>query len=120
MDEEFAEVAVGKEHVAALTKDGKLFTMGTINHGQLGHDVKEKSAEEIEQERLRYKKAGYKPGAHERSKPEIGFVGGDLAGKKIISIGCGEHHTVAVTDEGDVYSWGKGRNGALGHKDNMD
>ena len=28
---------------------------------------------------------------------------------------CGEHHTVCVTDDGSVYSWGRGKLGALGH-----
>ena len=33
---------------------------------------------------------------------------------------CGEHHTVAVTEAGDVYSWGRGRFGALGHENSDD
>ena len=65
----FSQVAVGKEHIAALTKDGRLYTMGTVNHGQLGHDVKEMSSEEIMQEQQRYKREGYKPGGGDRSKP---------------------------------------------------
>ena len=59
----FSKVAVGKEHIAAITKDGKLFTMGTEDHGKLGHDAKVVSDEEKKQEADRYKKAGYKPGS---------------------------------------------------------
>lgn len=32
-DVPFVQVASGKEHIAAITKDGRLYTMGTINHG---------------------------------------------------------------------------------------
>ena len=33
----FTKVGVGLEHVAAITEDGRLFTMGTTEHGKLGH-----------------------------------------------------------------------------------
>lgn len=33
----FSKVAIGNEHVAAITEDGRLFTMGTQEHGKLGH-----------------------------------------------------------------------------------
>ena len=51
----------------------------------------------------------------DRSKPAVGFVEGELTGKKIISVACGDKHTVCVTEDGSVYSWGSGRKGALGH-----
>lgn len=28
---------------------------------------------------------------------------------------CGAYHTTAVTEEGDLWTWGKGDDGALGH-----
>ena len=31
-----------------------------------------------------------------------------LNNKKIISIACGMYHTLALSDIGDVYSWGRG------------
>ena len=40
-----------------------------------------------------------------------------LQGCKIVDISCGGSHTLAVTDSGDVYSWGEGRYGALGVPD---
>jgi alpha-tubulin suppressor-like RCC1 family protein len=33
---------------------------------------------------------------------------------KVITIGIGNHHVVAVTQEGEAYSWGKGDFGQLG------
>ena len=38
-----------------------------------------------------------------------------MQGKKIVSVSCGDKHTVCVTSDGEVYSWGAGRMGALGH-----
>lgn len=110
----FQSVAVGKEHIAAITEDGRLFTMGTIEHGKLGHPAKVQSEEELAEEQARYKRAGYKPGGLDRSKPEIGFVEGPLTGKKVVSVACGDKHTVCVTEDGSVYSWGYGKQGALG------
>ena len=46
----FSKVAVGKEHIAAITEDGRLFTMGTAEHGKLGHAEKGSSQEDIEKE----------------------------------------------------------------------
>ena len=111
----FTKVAVGVEHVAAITDDGRVFTMGTSEHGKLGHPERQMTAEEEEKEKQRYKVSGYKPGGMDRSQPAIGFVEGDLAGKKVVQVACGAKHTVAVTDDGEVYTWGYGRTGALGH-----
>ena len=38
-----------------------------------------------------------------------------LLGKDIIAMSCGREHTIAVTDEGEVYSWGTGAGGRLGN-----
>jgi len=111
----FSKVAVGKDHIAAITEDGQLFTMGTTEHGKLGHPEKVQTDAEIAEEKARYKREGYKPGQLDRTKPAIGFVKGDLAGKKVVSVACGDKHTVCVTEDGCVYSWGFGKMGALGH-----
>lgn len=40
---------------------------------------------------------------------------------KVVSIFCGMGHMAAVTNFGDLYMWGKNRNGCLGlgHKDDQ-
>lgn len=40
--------------------------------------------------------------------------------QKIVQISCGWRHTIAVTDKNNVYSWGRGTNGQLGHGDTID
>ena len=106
--------------MAAITEDGRLFTMGTIEHGKLGHPERQKTQEELDKEKERYRKAGYKPGELSRSMPQIGFVEGALTGKKVIQVACGDKHTVCVTEDGSVYSWGSGKRGALGHSETND
>mgnify|MGYP002828723665 CR=1 FL=1 len=38
-----------------------------------------------------------------------------FAGKVVVDIACGRMHAVAMTADGSVYTWGSGRDGALGH-----
>ena len=33
---------------------------------------------------------------------------------RLINAACGQYHTCAISDRGDVYTWGKGENGQLG------
>ena len=43
-----------------------------------------------------------------------------LRGKEIADIACGGAHSAAITVHGEVYTWGKGRYGRLGHGDSDD
>lgn len=43
-----------------------------------------------------------------------------LRGKEIIEIACGGAHSAAITSHGELYTWGKGRYGRLGHGDSED
>lgn len=45
------------------------------------------------------------------------FVLGELENKAVKSVSCGFQHTACVTEDGEVYTWGHGKNGALGHGD---
>ncbi|KAG5180010.1 regulator of chromosome condensation 1/beta-lactamase-inhibitor protein II, partial [Tribonema minus] len=38
-----------------------------------------------------------------------------LAGKQVASVSCGSAHSAAVTCSGEVYTWGRGFEGQLGH-----
>ncbi|OQS04769.1 regulator of chromosome condensation (RCC1) [Thraustotheca clavata] len=43
-----------------------------------------------------------------------------LANTKIIGISCGTSHAAAVSDTGDLYTWGHGAHGKLGHGTDQD
>ncbi len=40
-----------------------------------------------------------------------------LKGKFVIDVACGSSHSACITDDGNLYTWGKGRYGRLGHND---
>lgn len=40
-----------------------------------------------------------------------------LQGKGVTEIACGGAHSAAITSSGELYTWGKGRYGRLGHGD---
>lgn len=43
-----------------------------------------------------------------------------LRGKSIVDIACGGSHSACITSSGELYTWGKGRYGRLGHGDSED
>ncbi|KAK7318417.1 hypothetical protein RJT34_03117 [Clitoria ternatea] len=40
--------------------------------------------------------------------------------KKVLQVSCGWRHTIVVTERDNVYSWGRGANGQLGHGETID
>jgi alpha-tubulin suppressor-like RCC1 family protein len=41
--------------------------------------------------------------------------GGGLDGKRVATVALGQNHTIAVTDEGEIYTWGTNTFGQLGY-----
>ena len=51
----------------------------------------------------------------------FGFVnvhGGGLMGKKVVHIGLGQNHTIAISCEGETFTWGSNAHGQLGYAPN--
>lgn len=42
-----------------------------------------------------------------------------LRSKRIREIACGSSHSAAITSSGELYTWGLGEYGRLGHGDNV-
>jgi alpha-tubulin suppressor-like RCC1 family protein len=40
---------------------------------------------------------------------------GCLAGKKIVTVALGQNHTLAVSSDGEIFSWGTSSHGQLGY-----
>ena len=49
------------------------------------------------------------------SAGEIPTVVSGLVGKQITQISCGSNYSAAVTSDGELYTWGRGNYGRLGH-----
>ena len=43
-----------------------------------------------------------------------------LRGKEVVDISAGGAHSACITGNGELYTWGKGRYGRLGHGDSED
>jgi len=81
--------AAGTCHTAAWTEAGDLFTFGYGRHGQLGHG-----------------------GIENELVPRLVEA---LAGKKVVGAAAGIDHTAAWTEEGELFTFGAGEQGSLGH-----
>ncbi|KAF3443904.1 hypothetical protein FNV43_RR13594 [Rhamnella rubrinervis] len=85
-------IAVGAFHNLALQEDGTLWAWGNNEYGQLGTGD-----------------------TQPRSQP-IPVQG--LSGLNLVDIAAGGWHSTALTEEGEVYGWGRGEHGRLGFGDN--
>jgi len=88
VEHDFVQVSCGRMLTVALTRTGKIYTMGSSVHGQLGN-----------------------PQAKNKS---IAIVEGKLKEEFVKEISSGSYHVAALTSGGSVYTWGKGTNGQLG------
>ncbi|KAK8646982.1 hypothetical protein V6N13_120743 [Hibiscus sabdariffa] len=91
IDYNFHKVACGHSLTVGLTTSGNIFTMGSTVYGQLGNPFAD----------------GKIPC----------FVEDKLSGECVEEIACGAYHVAALTSRNEVYTWGKGANGRLGHGD---
>lgn len=81
-------VACGGEHTLALTQQG-VFAWGSSQYGQIGIGTR-----------------------HIYSRP---MQLDKLSSLQCVSVESGQYHSLAVTADGEVYSWGWGVHGQLGH-----
>ena len=135
-------VACGDRHTVVLTTEGRMYTFGDNESGQTGHGTTEghqskpKMVEALSSKKIILVAAGYNHTACicENGEPYTWGEGQDgrlghgdetshsipklvnaLAGKKTKEIACGCCHTIVRTENGSVYSFGKGEEGQLGH-----
>ncbi|KAF7837463.1 PH, RCC1 and FYVE domains-containing protein 1-like isoform X1 [Senna tora] len=87
----FHQIACGHTMTVGLTTSGQVFTMGGTTYGQLGNPLADGKAPILIKDKL--------------------------VGEYVEEIACGEHHVAALTSRSELYTWGKGANGRLGHGD---
>lgn len=96
MDEqdEIIQVEAGYEFSFALTESGRVFAWGSNDRGQLGD-------------------GGYTV----RYKPEE--ITENFGDEKVIRLSCGGFHSFAMTESGQIFSWGYNAYGSLGNGDKL-
>jgi len=88
-------IAVGSEFSLALTSDGTVYSWGSNNLGQLGNGSTTNT-----------------------NVPVMAVTNGVLSGKTISAISAGLYHSIALSSDGMIYSWGHNFNGQLGNGNN--
>ncbi|CAH1796720.1 unnamed protein product [Owenia fusiformis] len=79
-------------HTLALTTEGEIYSWGDGDYGKLGHG-----------------------NSSTQKYPKL--IQGALAGKVVKTMSAGYRHSAAVTVDGELYTWGEGDYGRLGHGD---
>ncbi|ORX58264.1 RCC1/BLIP-II protein [Hesseltinella vesiculosa] len=105
-DHTVVDVACGADFSVVLNDNGQVFTFGSLEFGQLGTVTSSNLLKIAGQ-------FGAEP------SPDPTLVQG-LSNRKIVSVTCGTNHTLALDDEGYVFSWGFGGFGRLGHSEQKD
>ncbi|XP_065876398.1 ultraviolet-B receptor UVR8 [Euphorbia lathyris] len=93
-DSSVSQISGGWRHTMAVTSDGKLYGWGWNKFGQVGVG----------------------DNVDHSSPMQVKFP----QEQKVIQIACGWRHTLAVTELQNVFSWGRGTNGQLGHGGSLD
>uniref|UniRef100_A0A672ZRT2 HECT-type E3 ubiquitin transferase n=1 Tax=Sphaeramia orbicularis TaxID=375764 RepID=A0A672ZRT2_9TELE len=81
-------------HTLAITVEGEVFSWGDGEYGKLGHG-----------------------NSATQKYPKI--IQGPLVGKVVVCVSAGYRHSAAVTNDGELYTWGEGDFGRLGHSDSQ-
>ena len=87
----FPQISAGGQHSMALDNDGNVWTWGWNEHGRLGHGD---TTIRLVPTKI----------THEA-----------FANANMIAISAGTFHSMALDDQGNVWTWGDGGHGRLGH-----
>ena len=134
-------VALGRKHSLFLTEEKMLLVCGNGQYGQLGlgaiedarltpvliqglHSIKQVAAGDYHSMALSEDGMLYTWGSGSWGKLGLSFDG-NVAAPRLVSaltssgvnfVAAGGHHSACITTSGDVWTWGKGFRGQLGHK----
>lgn len=98
------QLVCGHDHTVAVSDRGVGYAWGFANSGKLGLGVMEREGVE-------------RPFSRYFPTP---IIIDRLKRVHVAQVACGPNHSMALTDEGVVYSWGAGDGGRLGHGDDKD
>jgi regulator of chromosome condensation len=102
-NENIVKLAAGEHYSMALNIHGTvLYSFGRQDYGQLGVDTRKPDENSM-------------PGGSFEPTPQVVVFPGKEP-VMIADIACGDRHSLALTTENEVYSWGFGTTGPTGHK----
>lgn len=76
-------------HVLAFTESGELYSWGHNGYCQLGNGS-----------------------TNQGLTPSL--IQNALLGRKVVQVACGSHHSICLTSDGDIFSWGQNNCGQIG------
>ena len=89
----FTQISAGNSHSLALDQNGNIYSWGRNNYGHLGNGTTTDSNTPV----------------------QVKTTGTPMEGKKIVQISTGIDHSLALDQDGNVYSWGRNNYGQLGN-----
>ncbi|CAH8648673.1 unnamed protein product [Schistosoma rodhaini] len=124
-------IVAGGWHSFVLTVSGSLYAWGSNNYGQLGLSYFGSSPNDHQNELTlkcgsigstsvddeQSKNRPFSPLDTSLSNVSIPTFVKTLRGCEVVYLACGETHTVALTRDGGVFTFGAGRYGQLGHNE---
>ncbi|KAJ1387800.1 Regulator of chromosome condensation, RCC1 [Sesbania bispinosa] len=139
-------VACGWRHTISVSSSDGLYTWGWGKYGQLGHGDFEdhlvpRKVQALSDKCISQISGGWRHTMALASSGQLLGWGWNKFGQigvgnnfdcpspmkvnfpldqKVVQMSCGWRHTIAVTERENVYSWGRGANGQLGHGDTID
>eukprot|EP00906_Rhabdomonas_costata_P025663 RCo036660 len=110
LDKQIIQVGCGSFFVIALAKDGTVYSWGLIDC--LGQGT-------VDEVRARYgpEETSQSVSKDKRAILLVPHKIDALTGKGVVKITAGQWHSCAITRNGDLYTWGVGFQGRLGHGD---
>ncbi|GLE05502.1 hypothetical protein PINS_up014525 [Pythium insidiosum] len=105
-----ASCALGSHHSVALSQSGVLYTWGSGAFGQLGHgDIRSEGHEIFKRQFDQHTGREY-PIVELPLQLDRSF----FEEMRVLQVACGYYFTVAVCEDGSVFTWGEGSDGQLG------
>ncbi|KAL5647436.1 hypothetical protein ACJX0J_041791, partial [Zea mays] len=90
IDYDFCRIACGHSLTVGLTTSGQVLSMGNTVYGRLGNP---------------------------RLDGKLPCLIEDIMGEHVVQVACGSYHVAVLTNKSEVFTWGKGASGRLGHGD---
>ena len=103
-DQKVVAISCGSHHSLALTEKGQVFSWGDNSYGQLGIEENDNSYNMFRTRDLK------------KTKPQLVCVrNDDKTNVFIVKISCGSFHSILLSSDGNIYTFGYNKFGQIGN-----